>query len=292
MVEKYCPKYLGLCPLGNLGDQGLGIQMALEVGAASGQMDRGSAWKFINPPSAFVKGILLDPTGRRVRNEDCYGATLSDVLVQRFDGRGWLLIDQVIVDEVMGSLDGLHADQSSVALANLFKNCEKSENLDDLAKTCGMTPDHVTKSVDEYNAGATRGEDAMGKQTEYLAELRAPPFTAINMDVRSRWWPTPMMTLGGLQVQDMTGAVLSSSGDVIPGLYAAGRTAVGVCSNSYVSGLSLADCLYGGRRAGRSVAVVQPKLQTATAARPIFNHSSLHAAATSDMASPIVPSKL
>lgn len=33
-------------------------------------------------------------------------------------------------------------------------------------------------------------------------------------------------------------------------LYAAGRAAVGICSNSYVSGLSLADCVFSGRRAG------------------------------------------
>lgn len=40
----------------------------------------------------------------------------------------------------------------------------------------------------------------------------------------------------------------------IRGLYAAGRTAAGICSNSYVSGLSPADCVFSGRRAGRHVA--------------------------------------
>ena len=38
------------------------------------------------------------------------------------------------------------------------------------------------------------------------------------------------------------------------GLYAAGRNAVGICSNSYVSGLSLSDCIFSGRRAGRHAA--------------------------------------
>jgi 3-oxo-5alpha-steroid 4-dehydrogenase len=37
-------------------------------------------------------------------------------------------------------------------------------------------------------------------------------------------------------------------------LYAAGRSAVGLCSRSYVSGLSLADCVFSGRRAGRHAA--------------------------------------
>ena len=35
----------------------------------------------------------------------------------------------------------------------------------------------------------------------------------------------------------------------IPGLFAAGRCAVGVASNAYVSGLSIADALWSGRRA-------------------------------------------
>jgi succinate dehydrogenase/fumarate reductase flavoprotein subunit len=34
----------------------------------------------------------------------------------------------------------------------------------------------------------------------------------------------------------------------------AGRSAAGVCSRSYVSGLSLADCIFTGRNAGRSAA--------------------------------------
>ena len=40
----------------------------------------------------------------------------------------------------------------------------------------------------------------------------------------------------------------------LDGLFAAGRTAVGICSNSYVSGLSLADCIFSGRRAGSHAA--------------------------------------
>jgi predicted oxidoreductase len=60
------------------------------------------------------------------------------------------------------------------------------------------------------------------------------------------------MTLGGLVVDEDTGQVLRADGSVIEGLYAAGRNAVGVCSQSYVSGLSIADCVFSGRRAGRN----------------------------------------
>ena len=52
-----------------------------------------------------------------------------------------------------------------------------------------------------------------------------------------------------------TGAVKTAEGNAIKGLYAAGRAAVGICSNGYnCSGLSLADGVFSGRRAGRSCA--------------------------------------
>ncbi|MFD2399566.1 FAD-binding protein [Prauserella oleivorans] len=63
-----------------------------------------------------------------------------------------------------------------------------------------------------------------------------------------------MITLGGLTVDESTGAVTRADGTPVPGLYAAGRTAVGVCSESYVSGLSISDCVFSGRRAGAALA--------------------------------------
>jgi 3-oxo-5alpha-steroid 4-dehydrogenase len=67
-----------------------------------------------------------------------------------------------------------------------------------------------------------------------------------------------MFSIGGLRVDGATGAVLTADGSVIPGLYAAGRAAVGLCSNSYVSGLSLADCVFSGRRAGAATSMAPP----------------------------------
>jgi 3-oxo-5alpha-steroid 4-dehydrogenase len=62
------------------------------------------------------------------------------------------------------------------------------------------------------------------------------------------------MTLGGLVVDGKTGLVIDTEGKTFKGLYACGRNAAGVPSSSYVSGLSLADCIFSGRRAGKSIA--------------------------------------
>ena len=84
--------------------------------------------------------------------------------------------------------------------------------------------------------------------------MRTGPYYAINCSIDSKRFPCPTLTLGGLVVDDNTGLVKSEAGGVIPGLYAAGRSAVGICSRQYVSGLSIADCVYSGRRAGRAAA--------------------------------------
>ena len=55
-------------------------------------------------------------------------------------------------------------------------------------------------------------------------------------------------------VMFLQGRVLDDQGQAIAGLYAAGRTALGIPSHLYISGLSLADCVFSGRRAGASVA--------------------------------------
>ena len=50
-------------------------------------------------------------------------------------------------------------------------------------------------------------------------------------------------------------------GNPIPGLYAVGRSAVGLCSQNYVSGLSLADCVWSGWRAAEAAAGNQVQMQ-------------------------------
>jgi 3-oxo-5alpha-steroid 4-dehydrogenase len=62
-----------------------------------------------------------------------------------------------------------------------------------------------------------------------------------------------VFTLGGL-VTTVDGHVLDLDGNPIAGLYAAGRSTSGLASWGYVSGTSLGDGTYFGRRAGRAAA--------------------------------------
>ena len=273
MVAHYAPQSAGNMPLGNLGDDGAGISMALRAGARLARMDRCSAWKFINPPYSFVRGVLVGgASGVRVRNEDVYGAALADVLVREHGGKGWLIIDQAMWDEAQADcLDpdsGLQEDQRMQGLANLHKNHVKADSLAELADKAGMDRTAFLDTMREYNDDAARKQDSrFGKLPVYLEPLNESPFYAINLDMAgNKYWPTPCMTLGGVEVDGSSGqAVADASGRPIEGLYAAGRTAVGIASNTYVSGLSLADCVFTGRRAGRHAAA---RARAATKASP------------------------
>ncbi len=115
-----------------------------------------------------------------------------------------------------------------------------------------MDADGLAATVAAHNAAAAAGhDDPAGKPADQVRAQDKPPYSLIDCSVRPRLAsPAPMLTLGGLMVAEDTGQVRRADGSRVPGLYAAGRTAVGLCSRSYVSGLSLADCVFSGRRAG------------------------------------------
>ena len=127
---------------------------------------------------------------------------------------------------------------------------------DNLAKKCHIDAAQLHDSINCYNRSVAAGKDKYNKATHFLSPIEKAPFYAIDVSLRNWRVPCFSITLGGLRVDEGTGAVLNLQGDPIDGLYAAGRNAVGVCSNSYISGLSLADCVFSGRRAGRSAALV------------------------------------
>jgi 3-oxo-5alpha-steroid 4-dehydrogenase len=145
----------------------------------------------------------------------------------------------------------------------LLFNAKRSSNLAGLAKRCNLPPELLRQSVERYSRAA-RGElaDEFGKSAAMLANLDQGPWYALDLSFASKLFPCPVITLGGLKVCEASGRVLDHAGQPINGLYSAGRNAVGVASNLYVSGLSLADCIYSGRRAAAHVAD-QIALQTA-----------------------------
>lgn len=256
MVREHAAPYAAGLPLGTLGDDGSGILMGRGVGAATKFMDRASAWRFYTPPSALAKGVLLGPSGERVCNEALYGAAVAEAVIHDHGGVAHLLVDQAILDEAKKQVPKQTLWFQRLQTITMFGSGRtEGATVGEAAAKVGIDADVAERTVAAYNDVVRSGaEDPLGKPADQLQEVARPPFSLIDISVRSSvGFPCPTMTLGGLVVDEQTGQVLRDDGQAVPRLYAAGRTAAGICSNSYVSGLSLADCVYSGRRAGRSV---------------------------------------
>ncbi|MEE2959158.1 MAG: FAD-binding protein [Myxococcota bacterium] len=253
LVRQYAPKYRPGMPLGTGGDQGSALVIAKEIGAMTKYLDRVSAWRFINPPRAFTSGLLVNTAGERYVSEEFYGATIGYEMVEHNQGRSYLIIDETLKREAREQvrLGKSQWFQMVPTLLNLWFNAKRSSSLSGLAKSLRIDPEGLKKTVREYNDRArTSGDDVFGKERNHFRPLEGPPYYGIDCSIDSRKFPCPTLTLGGISVDEDTGQVLAESGEPMRGLYAAGRAAVGVCSRQYVSGLSLADCVFSGRRAG------------------------------------------
>jgi 3-oxo-5alpha-steroid 4-dehydrogenase len=254
MVAEHIPEFLPGLPLGTAGDNGLGIRLGQSVGGKLDQMHRASAWRFLYPPHAFAQGVLVNDKGKRFANEFWYGAKIGEAMVEENHGVATLIIDEDLkkLAHEQAKLGQLQWFQWGAALMNLCMNCKKAQDVDALAKMLDVPRDNLQTTLDEYNSIAVgNGDDRFNKDSDSMHPLRQGPFYAIDCSLGSKTNLCAVMTLGGLAVDEKTGQVLNESGEVVPGLYAAGRNAVGICSRQYVSGLSIADCIYSGLRAAR-----------------------------------------
>lgn len=256
MVARHAPRYLRAWRLGATGCSGSGIALGISAGGVTSHMHKVSAWRFINPPYDWARGMVVDRTGRRICNEEVYGARLGHAMCEQADGRAWLILDSRLRRAALKEcLSGkLWLFQSGPAALLMLAGAVKGADAAQLASRLGMPAAQLLQTVDAYNAAAQgRAPDALGKSAGMLAELSGPLY-AIDISMDSRLFPCPVITLGGLRVDEGSGAVTRADGAAVPGLYAAGRAALGVASNQYVSGLSLADCVWSGRRAGQHAA--------------------------------------
>ncbi|CAH0035782.1 unnamed protein product [Clonostachys rhizophaga] len=237
MRQEHLPEFSQVAPLGTRGDDGSGIHLGQSAGGAVGKMNSMSAWRFLYPPTAFLEGIVVSRDGNRFISEDIYGATMSDGMIRKHESTAFAIYD-------------------SIQLHTLLWGHKKSSTLEGLALKFGISPDGLRQTASTYNRAIAEGEaDPMHKAAEYCTPISQGPFYGVDISAQPAGvQATHGLTLGGLIVDGETGLVCRKDGSTIKRLYAAGRTAVGICSNSYISGLSIADGVFSGIRAGEHAA--------------------------------------
>lgn len=120
----------------------------------------------------------------------------------------------------------------------------------------------LANMAERLHNAAPQLADALGDRVLQLEPRHARPVAvrtgavvlATDISANRRIFPCPAITLCGLTVEGSRGRLLGAvDGQPVPGLYAVGRTSVGIASNHYVSGLSLGDCIWSRRTAGRHI---------------------------------------
>lgn len=257
MVRHYGPKYAQGMPLGNPGDNGSGIRLGQSVGGAVSRMHHLSAWRFIRPPAGLSWGVIVNGRGVRFIDETVYGAAIGYELIEHNEGKAYVILDQALYEETLRQTRSkeLYSFQSGPAFLALKFARTKAATLEGLARQCGFDPVAFAQTITANNRAADgSAEDAFQKAKSERRPIATGPFYAVDISVTSRLFPLPVLSLGGLVVDEDTGAVKRPDGSAITGLYAAGRSAIGICSHLYVSGLAMADCIFSGRRAAASAA--------------------------------------
>ncbi|WP_372759156.1 FAD-dependent oxidoreductase [Litorivivens sp.] len=236
MLEVHAPE-LAQCsvPWGNMGDQGMGIQMGIAAGATTAQMHHGFAIMPLYLPDHVLKGVVVNRRGQRFIGEDHYHAFLGHQIAYHQGGQAWLIADKVS----QYGYDDYRVRE--VARASSIGELERQLKLPERA---------LVETVDYYNRNASKRSDPLfGKVADYLSPLRQAPFVAYDLSVDKAFFPAH--TFGGLRTNTHS-QVLNSWNEAIPGLYAAGRTSAGLPVAPYVaSGVSVGDGTFFGRRAGK-----------------------------------------
>ena len=128
------------------------------------------------------------------------------------------------------------------------------ETVQELEEELGLQEGTLQQTITRYNNDCAQGEDSQcHKAVEWLEALR-PPLVALDV-TPGRGAFVPYFTLGGLDTLP-SGEVVDPQRQVIPGLYAAGRSACGVVrrAEGYSSGMSVGDATFSGRMAGKQAA--------------------------------------
>ncbi|TDD35055.1 FAD-dependent oxidoreductase [Actinomadura sp. KC06] len=249
MLADHAPVLLGHGKVSDGLDDGSGIRMATAIGAATRRMSVVEI-ALTALPAMVCRGMLVDGLGRRFLNEDVYPGHWSVHAVKHQPGPYWTIIDEEGFEDV--------PEPDRWGLRPRYV----TETLAELEESLGMPAGSLEATVETYNLHAAKGEDPFfHKDPKWLRPLKSP-FAAI--DPRAGFFGgtgagtgtgAAGFTLGGLHTT-VDGEVLNNSGVPVPGLYAAGRAASGMHGEGYVSGTSLGDGTFFGRRAGRAAAAL------------------------------------
>jgi len=240
MRRKYCPETFKInAPIGDK-DDGSGIMLGLGAGGEAIHMEQFFTTCPWTMPEPHAYGVFVNRQGQRFINEDCYHGRVSRTAVDQPGDRVYLLLDNAHFVQLM--------DFAHMSIAGTGDTWEEVE------RELEMAEGTLSATMAFYNKHAKLGCDPLfDKRPPILVPLDDGPFIALELNFQSSYFS--FFTLGGLRTSPQA-EVLDRNGTPIQGLFAAGRCTSGLPAwgHGYSSGMSLADCTFFGRQAGKGAA--------------------------------------
>ncbi len=230
---------------------GDGLRLGRAVGAAFGPPGAGFYGHLIPSKIAYTNpyeftdltfyhsehGVLINLEGRRFCDETIGDHLNTLYVLEQPEARALLVYDQRVHDEWMMApyvegvepLDKFQLAYRRSARAAVADEIEEFEALPD---EWGYPGPATRDTLLEFNRQCEAGDPNPSRKLD-AAPLVNPPFYVIEVI------PAITFTFSGLRI-DPQARVLDESGDVIPGLLAAGADAGGVFNRAYAGGLACA----------------------------------------------------
>lgn len=225
---------LGLQAGANLVDMGL-TQMMPTANATTGALTDA----LLVAPQNYV---FVNQEGKRFVNEYAARDTLTFAALEQTNGLFYAIDDQEMAKTVQN-----HATQEQIDAMVNKGLIYKADTLEALAEKIGCDPAVFVESVKTYNTYVDNKADPDFGKNVFEMKIETAPFYACPAK------PAVHHTMGGLQI-NTNAQVLSTSGNPIPGLYAAGEVTGGIHAGNRLGGNAIADIFVFGRTAGENAA--------------------------------------
>lgn len=241
MYTKYREDLKGFVTTNTPGATGDGIVMAEAVGAALVDIEQIQIHPTVEQSASIlvtegIRGdgaILVNQEGKRFVNEMETRDVVSASEIAQEGGYAYIIFDQQL-------RDNLKAIEKYVTAGIV----QEGETIEALAEKINVDPAVLSETLNTWNEAVTAQDDKeFSRKTGMDHDLTTAPYYAIKIA------PGVHHTMGGVEINTSC-EVISTDGEVIPGLFAAGEVTGGIHGANRIGGNAVADIVVFGRIAG------------------------------------------
>lgn len=241
MLAEYDESLEDLVTTNHEGAAGDGISMVQEVGGNLIDMEHIQVHPTVHQENGYLISESIRGSGAIIVNQG--GTRFIDEMETRDVVSEGINAEEGGYAYIIGDA-GLRERATQVDQYEDMGLIEQGETIEELAEAIDVEPQTLADTLDAWNQAVEEGNDPdFGRSTAMDDALDQGPFFAIQIA------PGIHHTMGGIQINTET-QVIHESGDVIPGLYAAGETTGGVHGANRIGGNAVADIIVFGRQAG------------------------------------------